>query len=152
MAGDVTVGAGLSSSAALEVAALRAFAAVSDIPWTPAEMARLGQRAENQWVGVNCGTMDQMSSASGREGHALLIDCRSLEARSVPLPGGVVVVILDTATRRGLVVSAYNERREQCEEAASILRLPPLRDIDPGSFHERRSGLPPSQPGGQGTW
>ena len=76
-------------------------------------MALLGQRAENQWVGVNCGIMDQMISAAGTANHALLIDCRSLETQSVPLPANTAAVVLDTATRRGLVDSAYNERRAQ---------------------------------------
>jgi galactokinase len=79
VASDVPIGAGLSSSAALELATARAFAAVSDLAWDAAAMARLAQRAENEWVGVNCGIMDQMISAAGRAGHALLIDCRSLE-------------------------------------------------------------------------
>ena len=126
--GDVPHGAGLSSSAALELATLRAFAAVADAPWEPARMARLGQRAENAWVGVNCGIMDQMISAAGEAGHALLIDCRTLETDAVPLPEGTVVAILDTGTRRGLVDSAYNERRAACEAAAAVLGVPALRD------------------------
>ena len=109
--GDVPLGAGLSSSAAVEMAAARAFAAASNLPWEPAAMALLGQRAENKWVGVNCGIMDQLISAAGRAGHALLIDCRSLEMQPVPIPPGTAVAVLDTSTRRGLVDSAYNERR-----------------------------------------
>jgi galactokinase len=105
VAGDVSIGAGLSSSAAWELAAARAFSAVSSFTWNAAKMALLGQQAENQWVGVNCGIMDQMISAAGKAGHALLIDCRSLETQAVPLPAGTVVVVLDTATRRGLVDS-----------------------------------------------
>src|SRR5205085_8627633 len=85
-AGDVPVGAGLSSSAALELATARTFAAVSGVVWQPVAMARLAQRAENEWVGVNCGIMDQLISAAGAEGHALLIDCRSLETRLVLVP------------------------------------------------------------------
>ncbi len=129
VAGDVPIGAGLASSAALELAAARAFAAVSDLPWDPAAMARIAQRAENEWVGVRCGIMDQMVSAAGREGHALLIDCRSLETQAVPLPPGMTVVVMDTATRRGLLDSAYNERREQCEAAARFFGVPALRDV-----------------------
>ena len=87
MSGDVPRGAGLSSSAAIELATARAFAAVSGFAWDAAEMARLGQRAENQWVGVNCGIMDQMISAAGQAGHALLIDCRSLATQAVPAAG-----------------------------------------------------------------
>ena len=115
IAGDVPIGAGLSSSAALEMATARAFAATSGLAWEPRTMARLGQLAENEWVGVNCGIMDQMISAAGEADHALLIDCRSLDSEAVPLPRDTVVVVLDTSTRRGLVDSAYNERRAQCE-------------------------------------
>ncbi|MEA3310451.1 MAG: galactokinase family protein, partial [Chloroflexota bacterium] len=105
LSGDVPSGAGLSSSAALELATARAFASVSAFPWDPVEMALLAQRAENEWVGVNCGIMDQLISAAGQAGHALLIDCRSLALTPVPLPPETVVVVLDTNTRRGLVAS-----------------------------------------------
>lgn len=143
MAGDVPIGAGLSSSAALELATARAFAHVSAIPWQAVEMAKLAQRAENQWVGVNCGIMDQMISAKGEEAHALLIDCRSLDTELVPLPPGSNVVILDTATRRGLVDSAYNERRQQCEAAAAYFGVPALRDVTMDEFEAGKSGLDP---------
>ena len=141
VAGDVPIGAGLSSSAALEMATARAFAALSDLPWDPPTMAKLGQRAENKWVGMNCGIMDQMISAAGKAGHALLIDCRSLDTRSVPLPPGTVVVVLDTATRRGLVGSAYNERRAQCEAAARWFGVPALRDVSVERFLAEGAGL-----------
>lgn len=141
LAGDVPLGAGLSSSAALELAALRAFAAASHIQWDSTQMALLGQKAENEWVGVNCGIMDQLISAAGQNGHALLIDCRSLELQAVPLPDDVVVVILDTSTRRGLVDSAYNERRRQCEAAARTFGVPALRDIDSGTLEQRAAEL-----------
>ena len=101
------------------------------------QMAQLGQRAENQWVGMNCGIMDQMISAAGLADHALLIDCRSLEVRPAPLPPGTAIVVLDTATRRGLVDSAYNERRAQCEAAARFFNVPALRDISVERFEER---------------
>jgi galactokinase len=141
LAGDVPNGAGLSSSAALEMAAARAFAAVSDFPWEPAKMAKLAQRAENRWVGVNCGIMDQLISGCGRDGHALLIDCRSLASEAVPFPLGSAVVVLDTATRRGLVDSAYNERRSQCEAAAKAFGVRALRDVDLKTFHQRAGEL-----------
>lgn len=137
MAGDVPIGAGLSSSAAIEMATARAFAAVADLPWDPPLMARIGQRAENQWVGVNCGIMDQMISAAGKAGHALLIDCRSLETQTAPLPPDTAVVVLDTATRRGLVDSVYNERRAQCELAARFFGVPALRDVSREQFEAR---------------
>ena len=141
VAADVPIGAGLSSSAALELATARAFAAVAGFDWDATTMARLGQKAENQWVGMNCGIMDQMISAAGRAGHALLIDCRSLETDSVPLPQGASVVVLDTATRRGLVDSAYNERRAQCEAAARFFGVPALRDVTADQFAARADEL-----------
>jgi galactokinase len=141
VAGDVPLGAGLSSSAALELATARALAAVSDFAWEPAAMARLAQRAENEWVGVNCGIMDQLISAAGVTGHALLIDCRSLDTRAVPLPSDVAVVVLDTATRRGLVDSEYNERRARCEGAAAQFGVRALRDVDAQLFAQRAGTL-----------
>jgi len=94
-----------------------------------ARMALVGQYAENKWVGMNCGIMDQMISAAGVADHALLIDCRSLETRPLPLPANTAVVVLDTATSRGLVDSAYNERRAQCEAAARYFGVKALRDV-----------------------
>jgi galactokinase len=139
--GDVPIGAGLSSSAALELATARAFASASGLDWDGAVMAKRSQRAENQWVGVSCGIMDQMISACGRAGHALLIDCRSLAIQPVPLPQDTVVVVLDTATRRGLMDSAYNERRAQCEAAARFFNVPALRDVSVEAFNARASEL-----------
>lgn len=139
--GDVPIGAGLSSSAALEMATARAFAACSGLGWEPARMALLAQKAENQWVGVNCGIMDQLISGCGKQGHAVLIDCRSLETQPVPLPPQTVVVVLDTATRRGLVESAYNLRRRQCEAAAQALGAKALRDVGLEEFRRRAAEL-----------
>ena len=139
--GDVPRGAGLSSSAALELATARAYSALSAFPWNSVEMARLSQRAENEWVGVRCGIMDQMISAAGQAGHALLIDCRSLETRPVPIPSNTIVVVMDTASRRGLVDSAYNERREQCETAARFFGVPALRDVSVVEFETRAQAL-----------
>ncbi|MBN1452475.1 MAG: galactokinase, partial [Anaerolineales bacterium] len=141
LGGDVPKGAGLSSSAALELAATRAFAAVSGFDWQPARMAQIGQKAENHWVGVNCGIMDQMVSAAAQAGHALFLDCRSLEYEHVPLPLGVAVVVMDTSTRRGLVDSAYNERRAQCEAAAEFFGVPALRDVSLEEFNGKSSQL-----------
>ena len=128
IASDVPAGAGLSSSAALEMAVCRAL--TRDRPWDPVTAARLGQRAENAWVGVDSGILDQLSSAAARAGHALLIDCRSLDITHVPLPAGVVVVVLDTTTRRELSASAYNTRRAECAAAAEALGVAALRDAD----------------------
>jgi len=144
MKGNVPVGAGLSSSAALELATARIFTALAGAPWDPVAMAELAQRAENQWVGMNCGIMDQLISAAGQEGRALLIDCRSLELKQTPLPTGTVVVVMDTATRRGEhghMDSAYNERREQCEEAARIIGVPALRDVSMAQLEASKDRL-----------
>ncbi|NHW59058.1 galactokinase, partial [Escherichia coli] len=84
--------------------------------------------AENQFVGCNCGIMDQLISACGEENHALLIDCRSLETSAVTMPENMVVMIINTNKKRGLVDSEYNTRRQQCEEAAHILNVTALRD------------------------
>lgn len=127
--GDVPIGAGLSSSAALELALARAFALVSDLKWDPTQMALICQKAENRWVGINSGIMDQMISACGKKKFALLIDCRSLKTKQVPLHKKTQFVILDTATRRGLLDSAYNERRSQCEAVACHFDVKALRDV-----------------------
>lgn len=141
LGGDVPSGAGLSSSAAVELAAARTFSQSSGVEWEAVHMAKLAQRAENDWVGVNCGIMDQMISAVGIENHAILIDCRSLEFQPAPLSPGCIVVVMDTGTRRGLVDSAYNERRVQCEAAAAYFKVSALRDVSPEEFEARAAGL-----------
>jgi galactokinase len=125
---DIPLGAGLSSSAAFELALARAWVEVAGQPWAAAEMAGHAQRAENDWVGVSSGIMDQLSCALGRAGHALLIDCRSLDVQHVPLPADIAVVIMDTGTRRELTSSAYNERQAECRRAAAALGVDSLRD------------------------
>jgi len=141
LSGNVPIGAGLSSSAALELALARAFSLVSGFEWDPARMALTCQKAENLWVGVSSGIMDQMISASGKKDFALLIDCRSLETKHIPLPQNTQIVILDTNTRRGLVDSAYNERREQCEEVARHFKVKALRDINLEQLETEKSRL-----------
>lgn len=141
--GDVPIGSGLSSSAALELATARAFYAVSDFEWDAATMAKVGMSAENDWLGLKTGIMDQMISAAGIENRALLIDCRSLETSTAPLPSNSAVVILDTSTRRGLVDSKYNERCEQCETAAKHFGVKALRDVDIDTFNQRADELEP---------
>ena len=128
--GDVPIGSGLSSSAALELAVARAFAAVSGFEWQPTRMAQIAQQTENRWLGLQSGIMDQLISANGVAGHALLMDCRTLSLSPVPLPGATAVVVMDTKTPRGLVNSAYNQRRAECERAAEVLGVAALRDAD----------------------
>ncbi|MEN8041056.1 MAG: galactokinase [Actinomycetota bacterium] len=129
IASDIPIGAGLSSSAAIEIAATLAFATVSDQHWDPVTAARTSQRAENEWMGMPCGIMDQLIIAAAAEGRASLIDCRTLDMTPVRLPDDVAVVILDTATRRQLVESEYEDRRKSCELAAGTAGVPALRDL-----------------------
>lgn len=128
ISGNVPEGAGLSSSAALEVAIGQTLKTLYQLPISQKEIALNGQKAENQFVGCNCGIMDQLISACGEENHALLIDCRSLETSAVTMPENMVVMIINTNKKRGLVDSEYNTRRQQCEEAAHILNVTALRD------------------------
>jgi galactokinase len=125
---EIPVGAGLSSSAALEMGVARFVAEFAGAAWDPLEAALAGQRAENHFVGMPCGIMDQLIVATAREGAASLIDCRSLESTPASIPGDVMVVILDTGTRRKLVDSAYEDRRAACERVAAALGVPALRD------------------------
>jgi galactokinase len=125
---DIPLGAGLSSSAAFELAVARAWAALVNRPWAPATVARHARHAENDWVGVASGIMDQLSCALGRTGHALLIDCRTLQVEHVAMPDDIAVVIMDTGTRRQLTGSAYNQRQVECQQAAAALGLAHLRD------------------------
>lgn len=141
---DVAVGAGLSSSAALELAVARGFAAVSAWEWDPLSAARWARRAENEWVGVATGIMDQLVGAKGRQGHAILIDCRSLAVEAIPLPPGVAVMVIDSGTRRQLVDSAYNERRAQCEAASVVLGVPALRDTNLVNVEKARHLMDPT--------
>lgn len=143
IAGDVPRGSGLSSSAALEMATARAFHEVSGFAWDAKEMARLGQRCENDWVGANTGIMDQLISAAGKKGYALKIDCRSLELEAVALPQNTFIVVMDTMTRHSHTDSGYNERRAQCEEAARHFAVNALRDVSLEQFEAGRAGLSP---------
>ncbi len=143
LASDVPRAAGLSSSAAVELAVAAAFQVSSAFVWDEVDIARRMQRAENHWVGVASGIMDQLVGAAGVAGYALLIDCRDLSTRPVPLSADCAVVVLDTATRRGLVGSAYNERRSQCEAAARALGVAALRDADGAALEAVREALDP---------
>ena len=144
IAGDVPQGAGLSSSASLSVAVCRLFATLPGFEGlSPVDMALVAQRAENDFVGTKCGNMDQISSACGVQDHALMIDCRSLEVRPVPIPANAAIMIFNSHVARGLVDSAYNTRREQCEEAARHFGLPALRDLDLATLEARAAELDP---------
>jgi galactokinase len=145
---DVPVGAGLSSSAALEIAAGLALLAVSNCQITSLELALAAQRAEHEFVGTRCGIMDQLICATGRTDCALLLDCRSHEAAAVPMKlQGAVVLICDTGVKHELAASAYNERRAECEDAVRRLarHLPgikALRDVSESDIARVGSVLP----------
>ena len=128
---DVPVGAGLSSSAALEVAVITALLERAGSTWPAIEIARLGQCVENEVVGLSSGIMDQFISAGAVRGHASLMDCRALTLTTTPLPDGVVVAVMDTGTRRVLADGAYDDRRTACERAAAALQVAALRDAGP---------------------
>jgi galactokinase len=141
IAGNVPLGAGLSSSAALEVVAGTLFNRLNHLGIDGTALALIGQEAENKFVGINCGNMDQLISVLGQRDHALLIDCRSLESRPVRIPDGTSLVIVNSNVRRGLVDSEYNMRRAQCEAAAVHFGVPALRDVDLADFEQGRAGL-----------
>lgn len=146
-ASEVPRGAGLSSSASVELAFGTAWQAAGGWLLKPMELALLCQRAENEYVGVNCGIMDQAASACGEDGRLLHLDCRSLEYRTLPLPAGVVIIVADTGVRHSLTASGYNNRRAACEEAVRLLQerqpaMTALRDIDVETFNRLADELP----------
>lgn len=144
---DIPIGAGLSSSAAVELAFAVAWNDLAEIKVDPIHLALISQDAENHYVGVNCGIMDQFASACGVENHVLLLDTRSLEWRPLPLPEGTVIVVADSTVRRSLAASVYNDRREACERAGSLFKehLPDIHnlgDVTPAQFEEFCRYLP----------
>lgn len=144
LTGDIPQGAGLSSSASLEVALAQAFKSLQGFDHlSPSDMALIGQRAENHFVGCNCGIMDQLISACGVANKALLIDCRSLQTTPVAMPEDVTIMIVHSRVKRGLVDSEYNTRRMQCETAARHFGIRALRDLDLQTLRARASELDP---------
>lgn len=144
----VPLSSGLSSSAALEAATGVLFQALGTWEIDPLRLALLCQRAENEFVGMNCGILDQYTSILGQEGCALLLDCRNLTSQPVTLPDGVQVVICDTQAQRELTGSEYGERRAQCEEGARLLagfypHVTALRDVSLEQFEPHEAALPP---------
>ncbi|PRD17511.1 galactokinase [Pantoea coffeiphila] len=143
ISGNVPQGAGLSSSASLEVAVGTVFNHLYGLALDGAAIAVNGQEAENQFVGCNCGIMDQLISALGEKDHAMLLDCRTLGTRPVPMPEDIAVVIINSNFRRSLVGSEYNTRRQQCEEGAAFFGQSSLRDVTLAQFNERQNELDP---------
>lgn len=144
IAGDIPHGAGLSSSAALEVATALAVAALGGRAGADrTALAKICQRAENDFAGCKCGIMDQLVSARGVKGAALLIDCRTLDCRPVPLPPDAAILIVHSGVVHGHVEGDYNERRRQCDEAAVALGVARLRDADEALLARRQAALDP---------
>lgn len=141
--GDVPIGGGLSSSAAVEVAVATAARHLFHLDVSDVDLARLCQQAEHEFVGTQCGLMDPLICLAGQENHALLIDCRHLTWQPIPLPTDAVIAVCDTGKRRSLAHSAYNERRTQCEEGARRLGVVALRDLDVQTFDAQADQLPP---------
>ncbi|MEE8192153.1 MAG: galactokinase [Gemmatimonadales bacterium] len=146
--GNIPIGGGLSSSAAVEIAFAAAFRQASGLDLPNLELAKLGQTAENRFVGVRCGIMDQVTAACAEAGNALLLDCRSLEIRQIPLPSEVRIVVFCTGIKRELSSSEFNTRRRECEEAAGRLAevdddIQSLRDVSPEQLHSLLRHLPP---------
>ena len=148
IAGNVPLGAGLSSSAALEMAAGLAAETVGGVSIEPQRMAQIGQQVEHEFLGVQCGLMDQMVSRMGQAGHALLLDCRSLEWSHIPVPPSeTCFVVVDSRVRRALAGSKYNERRSECESALARLKasgaaVDSVREITARMLDDSRHDLP----------
>lgn len=142
IASDLPLGAGLSSSAALEVATAVFLCKLFGISLEPMEMAKVCRKAENEFVGVNCGLLDQVSSVFGKKSHAIFLDCREETVRNVPLPEGIDILITHSGVKHSLVGGEYNERRAQCFEAASRLGVKELRDATRAQVEGAKDRLP----------
>lgn len=146
-ASEVPPGAGLSSSASIEMAFAIAWSTLGNWTLPPMERALLCQRAENEYVGVNCGLMDQFASACGVEDRLLLLDCRSLDWQTLPISDSIAIVVADSTVRRDLTDSLYNQRRQTCEAAVEILSqdlpgIQALRDVRVRDFNRLSDQLP----------
>ena len=130
ISGDIPQGAGLRSSASLEIALLRAISELYQLNIKGIEAALIGQKAENAFVGCNCGIMDQLVVALGLQGNAMLLDCSDLSYQDIPIPEGSTILVVNSNIKRELVDSEYNARRKQCESVAKFLNVSSLRDLD----------------------
>jgi len=140
--GDLPLGAGLSSSAALEVSTGKLLEKLFALKLDPLRLAKLCRRAENEFVGVNCGLLDQVSSVFGREDHVIFLDCREETVRTTPLPPGVSLLITECGVPHRLSGGEYNERREQCFDAAAKLGARALRDVSRERLEAGRGAMP----------
>lgn len=143
VSGNVPQGAGLSSSASFEIAILKAFVELYGLELNGVEAALKGQKAENTFVGCNCGIMDQLISAMGQAQNAMLLDCRSLTFEDAPIPEDLSIFIVNSNVKRGLVDSEYNQRREQCEQVANFFGVKALRDVTIEQLESAEQDLEP---------
>jgi len=141
--GNVPQGAGLSSSASFEIAILKAFAELYQLDLNGINAALLGQQAENDFVGCNCGIMDQLISAMGQKDHAMLLDCKDLSFEDAPIPDDLTLFIVNSNVKRGLVDSEYNLRREQCEAVANHFGVSALRDVTLAQLNADKANIEP---------
>ena len=146
--GDVPLGSGLSSSAAIEVAIALALLDNSDRTLDRTQLALLCQRAENEFVGARCGIMDQFIACHGKAGHSVLLDCRSLESRLIPIPQDVALVVCNSMVKHEIAANEYNKRRAECEEGVLLLKaalpsIQALRDVSSEQLKFHKKLLPP---------
>ena len=141
MTSDVPMSSGLSSSAALEISIGKTCQVLGNLPLSLAQIALIGQKAENKFVGANCGNMDQLTSALGQKDHLIMIDCRSLEITPTPVPQGYSIAIINSNVKHDLVTGEYNSRRQECEQAAKFFGVKALRDVSPEQFHAHENEL-----------
>jgi len=141
--GNVPQGAGLSSSASFEIAILKTFSELYKLDLDGVTAALMGQRAENDFVGCNCGIMDQLISAMGQKDHAMLLDCKDLSFEDAPIPTNLSLFIVNSNVKRGLVDSAYNLRREQCEAVAKYFGVSALREVTLEQLHAAQDKIEP---------
>ncbi len=143
IAGDLPAGAGLSSSAAFEVATAGLLMKLNRLAITPLEVAKLCQRAENEFVGVRSGLLDQATSVFGRAGHVVYLDFETEEIRTIPFPNGLALLIVESGVKHSLLQSKYNARREECAAAAKALGVSALRETTPEALEHARASLDP---------
>ena len=141
MTSDVPMSSGLSSSAALEISIGKTCQVLGNLSLSLAQIALIGQKAENKFVGANCGNMDQLTSALGQKDHLIMIDCRSLDITPTPVPQGYSIAIINSNVKHDLVTGEYNSRRQECEQAAKFFGVKALRDVTPEQFHARENEL-----------
>lgn len=145
--GEVPLGGGLSSSASIEVALVAAGAALAGVDPSPLDVARVARAAENHFCGVPCGAMDQVASACGRAGHALLLDCRTLGIEEVPFPESWALVVADSGVRHSVAAGEYARRQRECEEGMEVVRRAfpfarTARDLSAEALEEVRTAMP----------